>query len=69
MLPFGLRLPLSLVTERTVAYDTVPARNAAETARREGEAQLLYQLRQTIGEDGEMCIRDSSITQQSFYFQ
>mgnify|MGYP005934700507 CR=1 FL=1 len=52
VLPFGLRLPLSLVTERTVAYDTVPARNAAETARREGEAQLLYQLHQTIGEDG-----------------
>ena len=52
VLPFGLRLPLSLVTERTVAYDTVPARNAAEAARREGEAQLLYQLRQTIGEDG-----------------
>ena len=52
VLPFGLRLPLSLVTERTVAYDTVPARNAAEAARREGEAQLLYQLHQTIGEDG-----------------
>ena len=52
VLPFGLRLPLSLVTERTVAYDTVPARNAAETAQREGEAQLLYQLHQTIGEDG-----------------
>ena len=52
VLPFGLRLPLSLVTERTVAYDTVPAQNAAEAARREGEAQLLYQLHQTIGEDG-----------------
>lgn len=52
VLPFGLRLPLSLVTERTVAYDTAPARNAAEAARREGEAQLLYQLHQTIGEDG-----------------
>ena len=52
VLPFGLRLPLSLVTERTVAYDTVSARNAAEAARREGEAQLLYQLHQTIGEDG-----------------
>ena len=51
-LPFGLRLPLSLVTERTVAYDTVPARNAAEAAQQEGEAQLLYQLHQTIGEDG-----------------
>ena len=52
VLPFGLRLPLSLVTERTVAYDTVPAWNAAEAARWEGEAQLLYQLHQTIGEDG-----------------
>ena len=52
VLPFGLRLPLFLVTERTVAYDTAPARNAAEAARREGEAQLLYQLRQAIGEDG-----------------
>ena len=52
VLPFGLRLPFSLVTERTAAYDTAPARNAAEAARREGEAQLLYQLRQTIGEDG-----------------
>ena len=52
VLPFGLRLPLSLVTERVTAYDTVPARNAAEAARREGEAQLLYQLHQTIGEDG-----------------
>ena len=52
VLPFGLRLPLSLVTERTVAYDTAPARNAAEAAGREGEAQLLYQLHQTIGEDG-----------------
>lgn len=52
VLPFSLRLPLSLVTERTVSYDTVPARNAAEAARREGEAQLLYQLHQTIGEDG-----------------
>ena len=52
VLPFGLRLPLSLVTERVTAYDTAPARNAAEAARREGEAQLLYQLHQTIGEDG-----------------
>ena len=52
VLPFGLRLPFSLVTERTVAYDTAPARNAAEAAQQEGEAQLLYQLRQTIGEDG-----------------
>ena len=52
VLPFGLRLPLSLVTERTVAYDTAPARNAAEAAQREGEAQLLHQLQETIGEDG-----------------
>ena len=52
VLPFGLRLPLSLVTERVTAYDTAPARNAAETAQQEGEAQLLYQLHQTIGEDG-----------------
>ena len=51
-LPFGLRLPLSLVTERIVSYDTAPARNAAEAAQREGEAQLLHQLQKTIGEDG-----------------
>ena len=51
-LPFGLRLPLSLVTERIVSYDTAPARNAAEAAQREGEAQLLHQLQETIGEDG-----------------
>ncbi len=52
VLPFGLRLPFSLVTERTASYDTSPARNAEDAARQEGEAQLLRQLRQTIGEDG-----------------
>ena len=52
VLPFGLRLPFSLVTERVTAYDTVPVRDGAEAAQQEVEAQLLYQLRQTIGEDG-----------------
>lgn len=53
-LPFGLRLPLSLVTERVTVFDTAPAQDAVEAARREGEAQLLQQLRDTVGESGEV---------------
>ncbi len=52
VLPFGLRLPFSLVTERVTAYDTAPVWDGTEAAQQEGEAQLLHQLRQTIGEDG-----------------
>jgi similar to stage IV sporulation protein len=51
-LPLGLRLPVTLVVERTTRYDAPPAQRSAEEARREGEALLMEQLRAMLGEDG-----------------
>ena len=51
-LPFGLRLPVTLVVERTVQYTAAPAALAREQAAAQGEAQLKTQLAQAIGDDG-----------------
>ena len=49
-LPFGLRLPVTLVVERTCVYDTRPAERSAEQARQEGEENLLAQLQSLLPE-------------------
>lgn len=58
LLPFGLRLPFTLVTERTAAFDSAPSRSAADLARQEGEAQLLTRLKEAIGPDGVLLHTD-----------
>lgn len=52
MLPGGLRLPVTLVTEETTVYQTETAPRTAEEARQEGEAQLRAYLQQMLGENG-----------------
>ena len=49
-LPGGLRLPVTLVVERTCVYDTRPAERSAEQARQEGEENLLAQLQSLLPE-------------------
>ncbi|MBQ0037421.1 MAG: sporulation protein YqfD [Clostridiales bacterium] len=48
----GLRLPLTWVTEQTVRYDTAAQRRSDASARQEGEAQLLRELKELLGENG-----------------
>ena len=52
MLPGGLRLPVTLVTEETTVYQTETALRTAEEARQEGEVQLRAYLQQMLGENG-----------------
>ena len=54
-LPFGLTLPVTLVTERTVRYATGETERSPEEARAEGEAQLMAQLRTALAQrDGNL---------------
>lgn len=54
-LPFGLTLPVTLVTERTVRYAAGETERPAEEARAEGEAQLMAQLRTALAQrDGNL---------------
>lgn len=64
-LPFGLRLPLTLVVE-TVS-PTAPAVWSQEDARRQGEAQLLSQLTRQLGQEGEILRTEFSARQQDSY--
>ena len=51
-LPFGLTLPVTLVTERTVAYAAGETQRPVEEARAEGESQLLRQLQAALADSG-----------------
>lgn len=54
-LPFGLTLPVTLVTERTVRYAAGEAERSPEEACAEGEAQLMAQLRTALAQrDGKL---------------
>ena len=54
-LPFGLTLPVTLVTERTVRYAAGETERSQEEARAEGEAQLMAQLRTALAQrDGNL---------------
>lgn len=54
-LPFGLTLPVTLVTERTVRYAAEETERSPEEARAEGEAQLMAQLRTALAQrDGDL---------------
>lgn len=54
-LPFGLTLPVTLVTERTVRYAAGETARSPEEARAEGEAQLMAQLRTALAQrDGNL---------------
>ena len=59
-LPFGLTLPVTLVTERTVRYAAVETERSQEEARAEGEAQLMAQLRTALAQ------RDGSLLHHRF---
>lgn len=59
-LPFGLTLPVTLVTERTVRYAAGEAERSPEEARAEGEAQLMAQLRTALAQ------RDGSLLHHRF---
>lgn len=59
-LPFGLTLPVTLVTERTVRYAAGEAERSLEEARAEGEAQLMAQLRTALAQ------RDGSLLHHRF---
>ncbi len=51
-LPGGLRLPVTLVTERWTVRDAAEGERALELARQEGEALLLHRLTEQLGADG-----------------
>ena len=49
-LPFGLTLPVTLVTERTVRYAAGEAERPMADARAEGETQLMAQLEEALAQ-------------------
>lgn len=49
-LPFGLTLPVTLVTERTVRYAAGEAERSMADARAEGETQLMAQLEEALAQ-------------------
>ena len=51
-LPGGFRLPLTVVTEKTVRYQTQRTERTEVEARAEGEAALLTLLQTQMTEDG-----------------
>ena len=63
-LPFGLHLPLTLVVEKTVGWDTQTCTRSPAQAQAEGEAQLLRQLQSTVAESGEIVSTRFSAVQQ-----
>ena len=66
-LPFGLRLPITLVTETVTEPAVYDGQRPEDEARAEGERQLLAQLRQTIGDDGGILKTDVSARRQGAY--
>ena len=53
-LPFGLRLPLTLVTEEITVRTAQAAERTEAQAKAEGQAQLLAQLEQMLTENGQV---------------
>ncbi len=66
-LPGGLRLPVTLVTERTSAYTTQPVRRTLEEAHAEGEALLLQLLEQQMTDGGSVTQTRFAAAQQGDY--
>jgi hypothetical protein len=66
-LPFGLRLPVTLVTERITSYGVYDGLRPEADARAEGETQLLSQLARTVGPDGRVLKTDISARRQGAY--
>ena len=63
-LPFGLRLPVTLVVETTTSWDTQTAERSSAQARAEGEAQLLRQLDDMLTEGGQVTSTHFSAARQ-----
>ena len=51
-LPFGFRLPITLVVEQTIIHEGEVTSRTIEEARQEGEQALLHQLQTLLCEDG-----------------
>lgn len=63
-LPFGVRLPVTLVTEQVVSGGRLPLPDGQTQARKAGEEQLLSWLALALGEDGQVCSTDFSQRQE-----
>ena len=66
-LPGGFRLPITLVTERTVRYSTTEAERTEAQARSEGETTLLQLLEQQMTEGGTVQQTKFSTARQGSY--
>ena len=66
-LPFGLRLPVTLVTETVAERAVYDGERPEDEARAEGQKQLEAQLAQTIGDDGRVLKADVSARRQGAY--
>lgn len=66
-LPFGLRLPVTLVTETVAECAVYDGERPEDEARAEGQKQLEAQLAQTIGDDGRVLKADVSARRQGAY--
>ena len=66
-LPGGFRLPITLVTERTVRYSTTEAERTEAQARSEGETTLLQLLEQQMTEGGTVEQTKFSAARQGSY--
>ena len=65
--PFGLRLPVTLVTETVAECAVYDGERPEDEARAEGQKQLEAQLAQTIGDDGRVLKADVSARRQGAY--
>lgn len=65
--PFGLRLPVTLVTETVAERAVYHGERPEDEARAEGQKQLEAQLAQTIGDDGRVLKADVSARRQGAY--
>ena len=66
-LPFGLRLPVTLVTETVAERAVYDGERPEDEAYAEGQKQLEAQLAQTIGDDGRVLKADVSARRQGAY--
>ena len=66
-LPFGLRLPVTLVTETVAERAVYDGQRPEDEACAEGQKQLEAQLAQTIGDDGRVLKADVSARRQGAY--
>ena len=66
-LPFGLRLPVTLVTETVAERAVYDGQRPEGEACAEGQKQLEAQLAQTIGDDGRVLKADVSARRQGAY--